>query len=289
MACGIIRSVKKPGILLAITFPLICAAYDGTARVQTTGGVQSTAPDKSLIAQGRERYVSYKCGDCHSANGEGGADGPDLTATHMTAAEISKFLEKPSPDAYMKGMPNIPTESPDHQALVAYVLSLKSTPNPEVRPAQPSPAPHEEPQENPPPAHHKLSESEKAHLLDGDFTIEYKVERLPDSLKSAFARLAKESEFKMANPGEKFEATDYISAPGLPNRRLIFAGVSKNRYFIHYEHGGIGYHCDVVVFDVNPEEKVSFLGGGSGDRAKDLAQLRTIVSSKTFGDSSNYW
>jgi len=84
----------------------------------------------SLVAQGRERYLSYKCDECHGANGEGGGDGPDLINTNMNATEISKFLEKPSPDAYMKGMPNIPTDLPDNQALVAYVLNLKRPPNP---------------------------------------------------------------------------------------------------------------------------------------------------------------
>jgi mono/diheme cytochrome c family protein len=285
---GIIRPVKKLCIFLAIVFPLLSAASHGTARTQATPNSPSTVPDKSLIAQGRARYLSYKCDECHGPNGQGGGDGPDLTATLLSPAEISKFLEKPSPDADMKGMPNIPTDNPDHQALVAYVLSLKRQANPDARPAQPSPAPHEEPQKSPPPSHHKLSATEKAHLLDGDFAIEYKVERLPGSLKSAFARLAKQPEFKMANPGEKFEATDNISDPALPTRRLIFAGISKNRYFIHYGHGGIGYHCDVVVFDVNPEGIVSFLGAGSG-RAKDLAQLRALVSSNAFGNSDNHW
>jgi len=90
----------------------------------------TTTSNTSLIAQGRSRYLSYKCDECHGANGEGGGDGPDLIGTRLNADEISKFLEKPSPDAYMKGMPNIPTNHPDNQALVAYVLSLKRPPNP---------------------------------------------------------------------------------------------------------------------------------------------------------------
>jgi mono/diheme cytochrome c family protein len=90
----------------------------------------SALTDKSLIAKGRSHYVDYKCGECHGENGEGGPDGPDLTTTYMDAGQISRFLEKPSPDAYMKGMPNIPANSPDHQALVAYVVSLKRAPSP---------------------------------------------------------------------------------------------------------------------------------------------------------------
>jgi mono/diheme cytochrome c family protein len=89
----------------------------------------STSTNNSLVAQGKARYLYYKCDECHGPNGEGGGDGPDLFGTHLDAAEISKFLEKPSPDAYMKGMPDIPATNPDHQALVAFVLSLKRPPN----------------------------------------------------------------------------------------------------------------------------------------------------------------
>jgi Tol biopolymer transport system component len=84
--------------------------------------------NSSPIAQGKTRYADYKCGDCHGANGEGGPDGPDLTTTYMDAGMISRFLEKPSPDAYMKGMPSIPATHPDNKALVAYIVSLKRPP-----------------------------------------------------------------------------------------------------------------------------------------------------------------
>jgi mono/diheme cytochrome c family protein len=117
--------VKKLCIFLAVLLPLLIAVSKGAARTQSTPGSPSTAPDKSLIAQGRDRYLSYKCDECHGPNGEGGGDGPDLIGTHLDAAGISKFLEKPSPDASMKGMPTIPKNNPDHEALVAYVLSLK--------------------------------------------------------------------------------------------------------------------------------------------------------------------
>ena len=104
----------------------------------------------------------------------------------------------------MKGMPNIPKNHPDHQALVAYVVSLKRPADPESHPVQPSPPPSEGPAKSDPQVVHKLSAAEKAHVLDGDFTIEKNVDRLPDGLKSAFAHLAKEADFKMANPGEEF-------------------------------------------------------------------------------------
>ncbi len=85
--------------------------------------------DKDLIAKGKKAFDDYRCFDCHGIKGEGTDDAPDLTGSHLTADEISKFLQRPSADADAKGMPSVPTSSPDHQPLVAYVLSLrKSTP-----------------------------------------------------------------------------------------------------------------------------------------------------------------
>jgi mono/diheme cytochrome c family protein len=135
--------MKKLGILLVIALPLAYAISGGKARAQTFPGLPATyvaklafgsqaskTTNESLVAQGRARFVSYKCGECHGENGEGGGDGPDLTTTLLDADQISKFLEKPSPDAYMKGMPDIPASNPDNQALVAYILSLKRPKNP---------------------------------------------------------------------------------------------------------------------------------------------------------------
>ena len=292
--------MKKLGTLVAIALPLACAVSNGKARTYSGlpeiyvaklafASQASTTTDASLVAKGKTRYLEYKCDECHGANGEGGGEGPDLIGTRLNADEISKFLEKPSPDAYMKGMPNIPTDSPDHQALVAYVLSLKRPPTPEVRPAQPAPPPRDEPEKSDPPVHQKLSAAEKAHILDGEFTIKYKVDHLPDSLKYAFARLAKMPEFRMANPGEKYLEGDVVIDPGLPWRRLIFAGISKDKFFIHYEKGGRAHTIYTAIFDVGPEGKVSFLLAGPGTRAADLTQLRALVLSKQFADSNDYW
>jgi mono/diheme cytochrome c family protein len=80
----------------------------------------------ALVAQGKERFNAYQCVDCHGNNGEGTSDAPDLTHSHLTAEQIAKFLQKPSTDAVNKGMPNIPADSPDSRALVAYVLSIRA-------------------------------------------------------------------------------------------------------------------------------------------------------------------
>jgi cytochrome c553 len=102
---------------------LSIAAYLASRGVAAAPATTESA--NSLVAQGKARFNAYQCYECHGANGEGTADAPDLVGTHLTAEEIAKFLNKPSADATNKGMPDIPPNSPDLQALVAYVVSLK--------------------------------------------------------------------------------------------------------------------------------------------------------------------
>jgi mono/diheme cytochrome c family protein len=101
---------------------------------KTSGPTTSAAPPASpaagpaadsLVAQGKTRFKAYGCVDCHGANGEGTDMGPNLTGIHLDGDGISKFLQKPSSDARLAGMPNLAADSPDLPALVAYVLSIK--------------------------------------------------------------------------------------------------------------------------------------------------------------------
>jgi hypothetical protein len=46
---------------------------------------------------------------------------------------------------------------------------------------------------------------------------------------------------KIAEPGEKWNATDAIIDPGLSGKRLIWAAVGGDYYVVHYERGGIAH------------------------------------------------
>jgi hypothetical protein len=89
-------------------------------------------------------------------------------------------------------------------------------------------------------------------ILDGVFDIVTSVNRLPTPVRSAFAVLARQSSFEMADPDQNFQVTDFITRKGLPWRRLIFAGISAGKCFLHYEKGGRGHSYYVVVFTTDP-------------------------------------
>lgn len=126
--------IGKSGVAACALLATVMWMASARAKGQPATGGQASGSSRgdkqgALVAQGKARFQAYKCYDCHGTNGEGTEDAPDLTHSHLTAEQVSKFLTKPSVDAQNKGMPDIPVDSPDHQPLVAYVMSLRATGN----------------------------------------------------------------------------------------------------------------------------------------------------------------
>jgi hypothetical protein len=92
-----------------------------------------------------------------------------------------------------------------------------------------------------------MSPVERQGFLTADYRIVQKVADLPAGIRKLYT-VKGGSRVAIADPGERFEATDVITDPDLPRRRLIFAGVGQDRAFIHYEEGGIGHSYLVELF-----------------------------------------
>jgi hypothetical protein len=139
--------------------------------------------------------------------------------------------------------------------------------------------------------HKRLSPPEKEHILDGPSTEVTKTEAMPDNVKEAFAKITGEPSFALANPGQKYQTTDVVVDQRLSRRRLIFAGVRADEWFIHYELGGIGHSYCVLLFKVDTQNRLQFIWGGAGSHdARTLDQLRKMVAAGQFSDEmQNYW
>jgi hypothetical protein len=84
---------------------------------------------------------------------------------------------------------------------------------------------------------------------------------------------------KLAEPGQKWNATDVITDPTLPGKRLIWAAVGGEYYVVHYERGGIAHTFHVLVAKLaknNAKPKVIWRGveGPLKDYAAFLIALR---------------
>ncbi len=88
----------------------------------------------------------------------------------------------------------------------------------------------------------------KKIFLDQSFRIVSQKEKIPSSCWPTQ---------KFANPNEPFEKTDVVTNPSWPFARLIFAGFSKNYFFIYYEQGGRGYSCQLRFYKLlNGQKKL---------------------------------
>ncbi len=86
----------------------------------------------------------------------------------------------------------------------------------------------------------------------------------------------------MAEPGQNWQATDVISGPPLPGRRLIWAATVGDYSVVHYETGGIAHICTALVASLGKGGKPTVLWRRDvGPPLKDYdAFLATLKSGK---------
>jgi hypothetical protein len=85
---------------------------------------------------------------------------------------------------------------------------------------------------------------------------------------------------KLAEPEQKWNATDSIIDPTLPGKRLIWAAVGGEYYVVHYERGGIAHTFHILVAKLKkdgakPKPAWHAIGGPFKDYAAFIAALRS--------------
>jgi len=122
-----------------------------------------------------------------------------------------------------------------------------------------------------------MSSVERQTFLTADYRIVHKVADLPAGIRKLYT-VKGGSRVAIADPGERFEATDVITDPDLPTRRLIFAGVAQDRAFIHYEEGGIAHSYIVELFRLESPDLAVGLWSGYRGPTKNLEELKRLVA-----------
>lgn len=80
--------------------------------------------------------------------------------------------------------------------------------------------------------------------LSQQFTACYTKKQIPGELISILEKWSSEK-ITFANPNEDYNATDNADG-NLPNRQLIAIYKSNRSVFVVYNHGGIGFHQDII-------------------------------------------
>ncbi len=141
--------------------------------------------------------------------------------------------------------------------------------------------------------HKSIPQTEKEHILDSQFTVVTATEAMPARLKEAFTVITG-AQPGFASGAQRFAMENPDWHPAMlhrviPYRRLLFAGLSDNKWVIHYLSGmgcGTPGNYYVVVFGSDEENRVQFLWGGKGlEGASDLEDLRKGIAAGRFTDN----
>jgi hypothetical protein len=102
----------------------------------------------------------------------------------------------------------------------------------------------------------------------------------PKDLPPAVIALCVDDKGKLADPGQDWNATDAITDPTLPWKRLIWAAVGSDYYVVRYERGGIDHSFHILVAkltknDAKPRVVWRAVGGQFKDYAAFLGALRS--------------
>lgn len=131
----------------------------------------------------------------------------------------------------------------------------------------------------------------REHLLDSEFKLVNQVSQIPQNCISSFDSSFTNAEgapagarVQLADPGQPFQYSDAI-VPGLPFRRLLFAGIAPESCFVYYQHGGVMYpsYC-LVVSDKSSTHAIWV--GESRKRANNLQDLRSMLVRSEFSDTA---
>ena len=118
-----------------------------------------------------------------------------------------------------------------------------------------------------------LSLSDKRYLETGSFQEVHTIAAIPQSVKVLLAEIEKSKHFAMADPGQPFQATDVVTDPSLPWRRLIFAGLADKYCLVLYEYGGFAAGSAVLLFKLEGSQAKLLWGAYTGN-PKNMREFR---------------
>jgi hypothetical protein len=134
-----------------------------------------------------------------------------------------------------------------------------------------------------------LSEALRAHVKGEQFSIVTSIRGLPLGVRGELQTLFRSPTLDIAEPGAEYQATDVIGKPGLPFRRLVNAGCSRDFHcLVYYERGGIAHTYQVALFRWTPDA-TRFEGGGIAPGG--LATIEDVRNALASGaiKSSTSW
>jgi hypothetical protein len=129
----------------------------------------------------------------------------------------------------------------------------------------------------------------REHVRGEQFAPVATVADLPAGVRQALADLFGDASLELADPGQRFQATDVMTTPRLPARRLVAAGCSPDHCLVYYERGGFARVHQVALFSRTGTSARFVDGGVAAGGLTDLEQVREALVSGAVTGGSKYW
>ena len=101
--------------------------------------------------------------------------------------------------------------------------------------------------------------------------------------------LCVEDKGKLADPGQNWNATDAITDPTLPWKRLIWAAAGSDYYVVHYERGGIDHSFHILVAKLTKSDaKPRIVWHAVGHQLKEYAAFLEALRTEKLDDRLDY-
>jgi hypothetical protein len=108
-------------------------------------------------------------------------------------------------------------------------------------------------------------------------------------LPPAVVALCGDDKGRVADPGQNWNATDAITDPTLPWKRLIWAAVGGEYYVVHYERGGIDHSFHILVAKLTKNDaKPTVVWHAVGHQLKDYAAFLDALRTAKLDDRLDY-
>lgn len=134
-----------------------------------------------------------------------------------------------------------------------------------------------------------LSGPLRAHLSEERFGIVTSIRGLPLGVRNELQMLFGSPALDIAEPGDKFQATNVIVDPNLPIRRLVAAGCSMDHCIVYYERGGTTHTWRVAVFHWTPDATRFEWGGIAPRGLASIDDVRNAMLSGSIKGPTKFW
>ena len=132
----------------------------------------------------------------------------------------------------------------------------------------------------------KLSSEDRKALQDSSRFHEV---HSTNDLPSTVVALCVDDKGKLADPGQNWNATDAITDPTLPWKRLIWAAVGSDYYVVHYERGGIDHSFHILVAKLTKNDgKPKVAWHAVGHQLKDYTVFLDALRTGKLDDRVDY-